>query len=38
MHALSGIRAHDPRVRANEEVHDLDRVATVIDLLLMIGF
>jgi hypothetical protein len=30
IHALSGIRTHDRSIRATEEVHALERVATVI--------
>jgi hypothetical protein len=30
IHALSGIRTHGPSVRTNEELHVLDRAATVI--------
>jgi hypothetical protein len=29
IHALSGIRTHDPSVRASEDIHALERSATV---------
>jgi hypothetical protein len=32
IHALSWIRTHDPSVRANEDVHTLNRAATVITI------
>jgi hypothetical protein len=33
IHALSGIRTHDPRVREGEAIYALDRAATVIGIL-----
>jgi hypothetical protein len=33
IHALSGIRTHDPSVRASEDSYGLDRSATVTGLL-----
>jgi hypothetical protein len=35
IHVLSGIRTHDPSVRAGEEVYALDRTATMIGYELL---
>jgi hypothetical protein len=36
IHALSGIRTHDPSVRASEVVHALDRAAAIIRIILQL--
>jgi hypothetical protein len=35
IHSLSGIRTHDPSVRAAKTFHALDRAATVISIPLV---